>query len=81
VEAVALHHTPQAIPPHGFDLLATLAVAHALLEAPDAAEISVGSMVPPGGVDVGYFSDLNAPFDLAEAQRLVRLSRSPESAS
>jgi hypothetical protein len=38
-------------------------------------------MAPPGGVDVGYFSGLNAPFDLVEAQRIVRLSGSPESVS
>jgi len=79
VEAVALHHTPNAIPPHGFDLLATLAVAHALLEPSIAAELNANSMTPPGGVDAAYFSSLNGPFDLAEAERRVRLSGSPES--
>jgi HD-like signal output (HDOD) protein len=106
VEAVALHHTPDAVPPHGFDLLATLAVSHALLEPSVAGELSANSMtksagsrlergepggpqgegavapsIPPGGVDPAYFSSLNAPFDLREAQRRVRLSVSPESVS
>jgi len=56
VEAVALHHIPHTIPPHGFDLLATLAVSHALLEAPAAAELNSNSVVSPGGVDAAYFS-------------------------
>jgi HD-like signal output (HDOD) protein/ActR/RegA family two-component response regulator len=81
VEAVALHHRPHTIPPHGFDLLATLAVSHALLEAPGAAELNANSMIPSGGVNAAYFSSLNAPFDLAEAQRRVRLSVSPETVS
>jgi HD-like signal output (HDOD) protein len=98
VEAVALHHTPDAVPPRGFDLLATLAVSHALLEASVPGELKANPMtnsvapcpqgegagapsIPPGGVDAAYFSSLNAPFDLAEAQRRVRLSVSPESAS
>jgi hypothetical protein len=106
VEAVALHHRPNTIPPHGFDLLATLAVSHELLEASVAAELNTASMTksagsrlerrerggpqgegagapstPSSGVDAAYFSSLNAPFDLAEAQRRVRLSGSPESVS
>jgi HD-like signal output (HDOD) protein len=81
VEAVALHHTPDAVPPRGFDLLATLAVSHALLEESVPGELKANSMTSPGGVDAAYFSSLNAPFDLAEAQRRVRLSVSPESAS
>jgi HD-like signal output (HDOD) protein len=81
VEAVALHHTPDIVPSHGFDLLATLAVSHALLDASAAGELKANSSTPPGGVDAAYFSSLNAPFDLAEAQRRVRLSVSPESVS
>jgi hypothetical protein len=38
-------------------------------------------MIPSGGIDAAYFSSLNAPFDLSEAQRRVRLSVSPESVS
>jgi HD-like signal output (HDOD) protein len=106
VEAVALHHTPDIVPLHGFDLLATLAVSHALLEPSVAGELKPNSMttsagsrlerrerggpqgegagapsIPPSGVDAAYFSSLNAPFDLTEAQRRVRLSVSPESVS
>jgi hypothetical protein len=82
VEAVALHHTPDTVPSHGFDLLATLAVSHSLLEASVAGELKANSTsIPPGGVDAAYFSTLNAPFDLTEAQRRVRLSVSPESVS
>jgi HD-like signal output (HDOD) protein len=103
VEAVAMHHTPDIVPPHGFDLLATLAVSHALLDASAAGELKADSITksagsrlergspqgegagapstPPGGVDAAYFSSLNAPFDLTEAQRRVCLSVSPESVS
>src|SRR4029077_18261297 len=102
VEAVALHHTPDAVPPHVFDLLAASAVSHVLLEPSVAGELNANSMtksagsrlergepggpqgegagapsIPPGGVDPAYFSSLNAPFDLREAQRRVRLSVSP----
>jgi HD-like signal output (HDOD) protein len=81
VEAVALHHTPDTVPSHGFDLLATLAVSHSLLEPSVAGELKANSMIPSGGIDAAYFSSLNAPFDLSEAQRRVRLSVSPESVS
>jgi putative nucleotidyltransferase with HDIG domain len=80
VEAVALHHTPAAIPQHGFDLLATLAVSHALLELPYAAELTAIPMTS-GGVDPAYFSRLHVPFDLEEARRRVRVSVSPGSVS
>jgi HD-like signal output (HDOD) protein/ActR/RegA family two-component response regulator len=76
VEAVALHHTPAAIPPHGFDLLATLALAHALLDGSMAGELN-GNIMPDPPVDASYLASLNAPFDLMEAQRRVRLSVSP----
>jgi HD-like signal output (HDOD) protein len=81
VEAVALHHTPDIVPSHGFDLLATLAVSHSLLEASAAGELKPDSMTAPGWVDAEYFSSLNPAFDVAEAQRRVRLSVSPESLS
>ena len=44
VEAVALHHTPDTVPPRGFDLLATLAVSHALLEASVSGELKANPM-------------------------------------
>ena len=49
VEAVALHHTPNIVPPHGFDLLATLAVSHALLDASVAGELKDNSMTKSAG--------------------------------
>jgi len=76
VEAVVLHHTPTTIPTHGFDLLATLAISHSLLGAANGAELN-GSM-SGSGFDAPYFTSLNAPFDLAEAERRVALSVSPE---
>ncbi|MEA3106116.1 MAG: hypothetical protein QOI88_721 [Gammaproteobacteria bacterium] len=80
VEAVALHHTPRAIESHGFDLLSTLAVSHALLEGPNASELSDTGMdgMDGSGIDDSYFSGLHAPFDLAEAQRRVRACLSPQ---
>jgi putative nucleotidyltransferase with HDIG domain len=81
VEAVALHHTPNAVPPHGFDLLATLVFSHALLEPPAAAELTANSTAQPEGVDAAYFSSLKPPFDLAEAKLRVHLSASPDGAA
>ena len=78
VEAVALHHTADAAVSHGFDLLATLAVSHALLDAQFAGELNGDCMTVPR-VDAAYFSGLDAPFDLAEAQRRVLLGTSPDS--
>lgn len=77
VEAVALHHTPAAIPSQGFDLLATLALSHALLEPPNASELHV-NMGVEAGVDASYLASVNAPFDLEEARRKVRASVSSE---
>jgi HD-like signal output (HDOD) protein len=81
VEAVALHHAPHPVPSHGFDLLATLLVAHSLLDPSVAGELNSNIMTSPGGVDAANFPSLNAPFDFLEAQRRVRLSISPESVS
>jgi HD-like signal output (HDOD) protein len=81
VEAVALHHAPHPVPSHGFDLLATLSVAHSLLDPSVAGELNSNIMTSPGGVDAANFPSLNAPFDFLEAQRRVRLSISPESVS
>jgi HD-like signal output (HDOD) protein/ActR/RegA family two-component response regulator len=77
VEAVALHHTPASITPHGYDLLGALAVSHALLDAPGAH----GFIAPGGadpGVDARYLTSLNAPFDWDQAQRRVQASASPK---
>jgi hypothetical protein len=76
VEAVALHHTPAAITPLGYDLLGALAVSHALLEP-----VTAHALVAPGeanpSVDAAYFASLTAPFDWDEAQRRVRSSAAP----
>jgi HD-like signal output (HDOD) protein len=76
VEAVALHHTPTAVTPQGYDLLSALAVSHALLDPASAhAQISAAK----SGIDVGsaYLAGLDAPFDWDEAQRRVRASAVP----
>jgi HD-like signal output (HDOD) protein len=75
VEAVALHHTPLTITPHGYDLLSALAVSHALLES--GAHALVGGGKPNAGVDASYLAKLDAPFDWDQAQRRVRASTSP----
>ena len=75
VEAVALHHTPGTITPHGYDLLSALAVSHALLES--GAHALVGGGKPNAGVDASYLAKLDAPFDWDQAQRRVRASTSP----
>ena len=71
VEAVAWHHTPQLVPKQGFDLLAIIATAHALLgeHAMPIAHLS-NEMLP--AVNEEYFSGLNPPFDWQEATRRVR---------
>lgn len=78
VEAVALHHTPTAIVPHGYDLLSALAVSHAMLDR------AAAHAVPPTGddtpeVDASYLAGVGAPFGWEEAQRLVQLSLTPAS--
>jgi HD-like signal output (HDOD) protein/ActR/RegA family two-component response regulator len=72
VEAVAMHHTAGAIVSHEFDLLATLAVAHALVDSGAAGELH-SVPVAPVPVDPSYFTAVRAPFDLIEAQRRVKL--------
>jgi HD-like signal output (HDOD) protein len=69
VEAVALHHTPTAIVPDGYDLLGALAVSHALLDSATADGVAVTKDL---GVGADYFATLSAPFDWDEAERRVR---------
>jgi HD-like signal output (HDOD) protein/ActR/RegA family two-component response regulator len=73
VEAVALHHTPAAVKPHGYDLLGALAVSHALLEPEFAGALIVSGGTQPE-VDATYLTGLNAPFDWEEARRRVHAS-------
>jgi HD-like signal output (HDOD) protein len=76
VEAVALHHAPTSITPHGYDLLGALSVSHALLDTSGAhALIDSGNADP--AVDAGYLTSLNAPFDWDEARRRVQACASP----
>jgi HD-like signal output (HDOD) protein len=76
VEAVALHHAPTSITPHGYDLLGALAVSHALLDASGAHAV-IDSGNADSGVDAHYLTRLTAPFDWDEAQRRVEASTSP----
>jgi HD-like signal output (HDOD) protein/ActR/RegA family two-component response regulator len=70
IEAVALHHTPTVVTPHGYDLVGALAVSHALLDPPNSHAILTDAP-PDKGVDAEYLAGLQAPFDWAEAQRRV----------
>jgi HD-like signal output (HDOD) protein len=76
VEAVALHHAPTSITPHGYDLLGALAVSHALLDASGAHGVIDSGNADPG-VNAHYLTSLTAPFDWDEAQRRVQASTSP----
>jgi HD-like signal output (HDOD) protein/ActR/RegA family two-component response regulator len=76
VEAVALHHTPAAVTPHGYDLLSALAVSHALLEPQSAHALLLDDVEP--GVDETYLARVNAPFDWQTAQTRVRASAVPK---
>jgi HD-like signal output (HDOD) protein/ActR/RegA family two-component response regulator len=67
VEAVALHHTPTAVTPHGYDLVGALAVSHALLDPANAFAI-VAATEPDACVNPDYLASLNAPFDWQTAQ-------------
>jgi HD-like signal output (HDOD) protein/ActR/RegA family two-component response regulator len=81
VEAVALHHTPLAVTPHGYDLLGALAVSHALLESQNAHALFGADTPDHGtaqpGVDAAYLAGVHAPFDWQEAERRVHLSATP----
>jgi HD-like signal output (HDOD) protein len=76
VEAVALHHEPTAIVPHGYDLLAALAISHALLQ-PVGGRGIVSDATRRAEVDASYLSGVGAPFDWDEAERRVRSSSTP----
>jgi HD-like signal output (HDOD) protein/ActR/RegA family two-component response regulator len=70
IEAVALHHTPTVVTPHGYDLVGALAVSHALLGPPNAHAI-LPDAPPDKGIDAQYLASLQAPFDWQEAERRV----------
>jgi HD-like signal output (HDOD) protein len=75
VEAVAMHHTPEAVAWDGYDLLRALAVSHSLL--PPSAAHAVSLSHADTGVDESYFSTLNAPYDWDEARQRVHKSAVP----
>jgi HD-like signal output (HDOD) protein/ActR/RegA family two-component response regulator len=75
VEAVALHHTPNIITPHSYDLVGALAVSHALLDP--AGAHALGSIEAGAGANAAYLENLNAPFDWEEAARRVQASAAP----
>jgi HD-like signal output (HDOD) protein len=70
VEAVALHHSPTAITPHGYDLVGALAVSHSLLDQANSYAIAALPQQNKG-VDADYLASLQAPFDWQEAQSRV----------
>jgi HD-like signal output (HDOD) protein len=75
VEAVAMHHTPGAVTWEGYDLLRALTVSHSLLTPNAAHATPLGHQ--DSGIDEGYFSKLNAPFDWEEARQRVQNSAVP----
>jgi HD-like signal output (HDOD) protein len=75
VEAVAMHHTPNAVTSEGYDLLRALTVSHSLLTPNAAHATPLGC--PDSGIDESYFSKLNAPFAWEEARQRVQNSAVP----
>jgi HD-like signal output (HDOD) protein len=73
VEAVALHHSPAAVTPHGYDLLGALTVSHALLAHAHGHGLSQAP-ADDAGMDESYLASLKAPFDWPEARRRVEQS-------
>jgi HD-like signal output (HDOD) protein/ActR/RegA family two-component response regulator len=76
IEAVALHHTPGSVTPHGYDLVGALAVSHALLDAANAHGI-LAAAPPDQAVNAEYLASLQAPFDWQEAQSRVTKALQP----
>ncbi|HEY2464082.1 MAG TPA: response regulator [Steroidobacteraceae bacterium] len=76
VEAVALHHTPKAVTPHGYDLVGALAVSHALIDPANAYAI-VAPPQPEASVNADYLASLKAPFDWQTAQARVSSALKP----
>jgi HD-like signal output (HDOD) protein len=76
VEAVALHHAPTAVTPHGYDLVGALAVSHALIDPNHSFAIAPPTR-PDGRVNAQYLANLNAPFDWQTAQTRVASALRP----
>jgi HD-like signal output (HDOD) protein len=71
VEAVAHHHAPSRVPPHGFDALAALCIAHAFTEPAETAAFP-GISVLHSEITPDYLLTVNAPFRWDEARDRVK---------
>ncbi len=67
VEAVAHHHAPEQVPQTSFDVLAVMAIAHALAPSRDAEAFN-GTLPADTQVDQAYLGTVHAPFTWADAQ-------------
>jgi HD-like signal output (HDOD) protein/ActR/RegA family two-component response regulator len=70
VEAVALHHSPTAVAPHGYDLVGALAVSHSMLDHASCYAIAALAQ-QDNGVNPDYLASLQPPFGWQEAQDRV----------
>jgi HD-like signal output (HDOD) protein/ActR/RegA family two-component response regulator len=66
VEAVAYHHTPAQVQQTSFDVLAVLAIAHALAPTHDADAFD-GILAPDVDIDETYLGAVHAPFTWHDA--------------
>ena len=70
VEAVAYHHAPLRVEPHGFDVLSAVCIAHAFAE-PTETSAFPGLSVPHSEITMDYLPAVNAPFRWDEARDRV----------
>ncbi len=70
IEAVAFHHTPEQVRQSEFDVLAALAVAHALAPTDDSAVFD-GPPPPDPAVGPAYLESIRSPFSWEEARQRV----------
>jgi len=70
IEAVAFHHNPLRVEQSGFDVLAAVAISHALVPEDDTSAFGPG-ITPDLKVDESYLHSVGAPFDWKEASRRV----------
>jgi putative nucleotidyltransferase with HDIG domain len=67
VQAVEYHHTPRSAP-NGFNALAAVGIAHALVGAGDES-VFTGALPPDAQLNADYLTEVSAPFDWNEAKR------------
>jgi HD-like signal output (HDOD) protein len=70
IEAVAFHHTPEQVRQSEFDVLAALALAHALAATDDSAVFD-GSPPPDPAIGPAYLESIRSPFSWEEARQRV----------